>query len=38
MTIHIPETNLKEALAAGRFRAVFRLLDGFYWLYGRRDW
>ena len=33
MTIHIPETNLKEALAAGRFRAVFRLLDGFYWLY-----
>lgn len=29
MTIHIPETNLRRALAAGRVRALFLLLDGF---------
>ena len=33
MTIHIPETNLRKALAVGRLRAVFLLLDGHYWLY-----
>ncbi len=33
MTIHIPETNLNKALATGRFRSVFMLLDGFTWLY-----
>ncbi len=33
MTIHIPETNLRRALAASRMRAIFMLLDGFRWTY-----
>ncbi len=33
MTIHIPETNLRRALAASRMRAIFMLLDGFRWIY-----
>ena len=33
MTIHIPETNLRRALAASRMRSIFMLLDGYRWIY-----
>ncbi|MCY4525492.1 MAG: ABC transporter ATP-binding protein [Anaerolineaceae bacterium] len=33
MTIHIPETNLRRALAASRMRSIFMLLNGYRWIY-----